>query len=73
MLCNSKTLSTVIATCVPDDPAERLMIIKSFFAGISTNYVGDEIVFIRFDPRSGNSGEGHGQKESFVLQKCNKI
>jgi hypothetical protein len=72
MLSNSKTLSTVSATCVPDDLAERLMIIKPFFGGISDNYVRDEIVFIRFDPRSGNSGEGRGPKESFVLQKCNK-
>ena len=72
MLSNSKKLSSVTATCMPDERAERVVIIKYFFAGISANYGYNEIVFIRLDPRSGNYGEGHGPKESFTLQKCNK-
>jgi len=72
MLCNSKKLSTEIATCVPDDPAERLMVAILVFIGISANYGDDQIVLSGLIRGVGIRGKGHSPKESFILQKCNK-
>ncbi len=69
MLCNSKKLSTEIATCVPDDPAERLMVAILVFIVISANYGDDQIVFIRLDPRGGNSGERAWPKREICITK----